>query len=338
VIVTFMSALLLDGFCLGKGLLSRQSAYAMSLGGVLLDRVRERILIAALEAPAAVALDALARAAVRLLLAHTGTLGGGFWRNFGVQVRIYVTGAICIESALGLIPQQQLPRRQGRLAFVRLVLERSRAVSTDELVDMLWPGQPPAAHLVAVSAVVSKLRRLLTRAGVDDDPVGRAFGCYQLRLPPGAWIDAEVALDSLHEAEAALRSGDRPRAYAPSVVAAAILRRPFLQGEYGEWVDAQRRKFDSALVRTLDCLATVHDWNGEPTLAIAAAREAVRREPFRESGYRTLLSLHIRSGNRAEAIRVYQECRALFASELGAAPSAEIEGLMATIGTPPTPG
>lgn len=243
-------------------------------------------------------------------------------------MRIYVTGSIAIEHQATLIRESELPRRQGRLAFAMLVLERQRPVSTDELVELLWPGRPPSRHLLAVSALVSKLRRLLSRTGLGPDAVAHAFNCYQLKLPADAWIDAEVAMESLHEAEGALRAGEEGRAYGPAVVAAAILRRPFMTGEYGDWVEARREKFRSALVRALDCMVRLHDWNGEPTLAVAAAEESVALEPFRESGYRNLLNLHLRAGNRVEAKRTYQRLEELFARELGTSPSAELQELL----------
>lgn len=243
-------------------------------------------------------------------------------------MRIYVTGSICVEQGRTLIRESELPHRQGRLAFAVLVLERKRPVSTDELVELLWPDDPPAQAHLAVSALISKLRRLLGRIGLGPGAVARAFNCYQLKLPADAWVDAEAAMESLHEAEGALRSGDEVRAYGPAVVAAAILRRPFMPGEYGDWVEARREKFRAALVRVLDCLVKVHEWNGEPTLAIAAAEEAVALEPFRESGYRNLVALQMRAGNRVEATRTYERCRELFARELGTMPSSEIEQLL----------
>lgn len=256
------------------------------------------------------------------------TVGDGVWRNFGVQVRVYVTGSICIEEGRILIRESELPRRQGRLAFAMLVLERRRPVSTDELVEMLWPGQPPTHDHLAVSALISKLRRLLSRIGLGPEAVAHAFNCYQLKLPADAWVDVEAALESLHEAEGALRSGEEARAYGPAVVAAAILRRPFMQGEYGDWVEGHREKLRAALVRALDCLVRLHDWNGEPTLAIRAAEEAVTLEPFRESGYRNLVALQMRAGNKVEARRTYERCLELFTRELGTEPSPEIAQLL----------
>ena len=57
------------------------------------------------------------------------------------------------------------------------------------------------------------------------------------------------------------------------------------------------------------------------------AKEAVALEPFRESGYRRLMEIHVAAGNRAEALRVYERCRRLLADELGAFPSPETEAI-----------
>jgi DNA-binding SARP family transcriptional activator len=58
---------------------------------------------------------------------------------------------------------------------------------------------------------------------------------------------------------------------------------------------------------------------------VHAAEEAVALEPFRETGYRQLMRAHAAGGNRAEALRAFQRCRALLADELGVDPSPETE-------------
>ena len=79
--------------------------------------------------------------------------------------------------------------------------------------------------------------------------------------------------------------------------------------------------------RALDCLVDTWFANDEPALAVDAARGSIALEPFRETGYQRLIRLHKALGNRAEALRVYEECRRLLASELGVDPSADIEAL-----------
>ncbi|HEY8797998.1 MAG TPA: bacterial transcriptional activator domain-containing protein, partial [Candidatus Dormibacteraeota bacterium] len=85
--------------------------------------------------------------------------------------------------------------------------------------------------------------------------------------------------------------------------------------------------FAAALVRALDTRVEALAANGEVELAMTHAREAVRMEPYRESGYRRLMRMQVRSGDRGEAIRTYRECRRLLESELGVGPSDETEAL-----------
>jgi DNA-binding SARP family transcriptional activator len=82
-----------------------------------------------------------------------------------------------------------------------------------------------------------------------------------------------------------------------------------------------------SLVRALDCRAEALSANNELVLALTHAREAVRLEPYRESGYRRLMRLLASNGDRGEAVRAYQQCRDLLDKELGVAPSSETETL-----------
>lgn len=238
------------------------------------------------------------------------------------MLRIYLSGRITIETDACLLGPESFPGRQGRVAFAYLVSERSRPVSRAELAEALWPSRLPRAWDAALSAIVSKLRSLLCRAGLDGSTtLSGAVGCYELRLPAGSWVDLEVATDSIHEAEAALTGGDPARAYGPSAVAHHIARRPFLPGEEGQWVELRRERLQSVLVRALECRAEVYLWNREYSLAVEAARDAVALQPFRETGYRLLMRAHAAAGNTAEALWVYERCRRLIAEELGVDPS-----------------
>ncbi|HEX6348231.1 MAG TPA: BTAD domain-containing putative transcriptional regulator [Candidatus Dormibacteraeota bacterium] len=242
------------------------------------------------------------------------------------MLRIYLTGEPSLLADGRLITAGDLPRRQGRLAFAYLVSERARPVSHGELADALWPGSLPAAYETALSALMSKLRALLGRRAITS-----VNGCYRLELAADAWVDTEAAHAGLHEAEAALRAGRPAAAYGPATVAAAILRRPFLPGLETDWVEQRRADLRQQLLRGLEVLIEVHDWNREPALARRVAEQTVALEPYRESGYRRLMLLHMRSGDRAEALRTYERCRQLLARDLGAAPGPETEAVRAAL-------
>jgi DNA-binding SARP family transcriptional activator len=50
-------------------------------------------------------------------------------------------------------------------------------------------------------------------------------------------------------------------------------------------------------------------------------------DPYRETGYVRLMRLHMSRGNRAEALRVYEQCREILAHDLGVTPSSQTEAV-----------
>lgn len=241
-------------------------------------------------------------------------------------MRVYVTGRLSVEHGDARVEAGDLPGRQGRLALAFLVLERSRPVPRDELVDALWADTAPKSVDAALSAVVSKLRAALATVELDGATTLRnVAGCYELRLPPATVVDVETAANSLDRAEGALRAGELAQAWSGATVAAAILRRPLLPGDDAPWVQLRRRDQANTLVRAYDCLVEVWLRRGDTTLAVELAREALRLAPFRESGHRRLMRAHAAAGDRAEALRVYEALRLLLSDELGVSPSAETE-------------
>lgn len=244
------------------------------------------------------------------------------------MLRIYLLGEVQVENGDRLLRESQLGGPQGRFVLAHLVMERKRAVTQAELAEALWPDSLPPSWAVALSAIVSRLRTQLGRAGLPRARIiGNAFGCYQFTPPGETWVDVEAALAGVDAAEGAIAAGNPQAAYGPSLIATTILRRPFLPGHDGPWVDECRGALESSLVMALDCRVEALAANKEATLAITHAREALRLDPYRESGYRRLMRLLAANGDGAEAARAYQQCRDLLEKDLGVAPSAETESL-----------
>jgi DNA-binding SARP family transcriptional activator len=243
-------------------------------------------------------------------------------------LRIYLTGEVQVELGERLLRESKLGGPQGRFVLAYLVTERKRAVTQAELAEVLWPESIPASWALALSAIVSRLRARLGGLGLERSRIiGNAFGCYQFTPPGETWVDVEAALEGVDAAEGALVAGKPQAAYGPSLLATTILRRPFLPGDDGAWAEGRRSAQAAALLRALDCRVEALAANNELELALSHAREVVRLEPYRESGYRRLMRTLDRMGDRAEAIRVYLECGRLLKQELGVSPSDETEAL-----------
>ena len=243
-----------------------------------------------------------------------------------MPVRVYVTGRIRIETGGRLIDEPELPARQGRVLFAYLVCHRQRPVTRTELAEILWPGAVPAAWDTALNALVSKLRGLLKRVEATSRmTLSSAFGTYVLHVGDETWIDREAAAEAIDQAEALVRAARWRDAWGPSNIAAITARQPFLAGEEGEWIDAERTQLRGMLLRALECLSEIWLLNGEPSLALRSAQEVIALEPFREAGYRRVMRMQVALGNRAEALRVYEQCRVLLAKELRTDPSPETQ-------------
>jgi DNA-binding SARP family transcriptional activator len=214
-----------------------------------------------------------------------------------------------------------MPGRQGRLLFAYLTVNRDRAASRDELIEMLWPQGLPSAPDSALSALLSKLRRVL--------PAGALEGgsATQLELGRDARIDLEAARDGIHRAEALIAARDWYAAIGPTLVAHNIGQRRFLPGEEGAWIDELRRELEEIQVRALECTArrSLGIGGAEVALAERSGQRLIDVSPYRESGYAVLMEAFERQGNIAEGLRVYERLRGLLREELGAAPSPTVQ-------------
>jgi DNA-binding SARP family transcriptional activator len=237
---------------------------------------------------------------------------------------MYLTGNVALQHGDVLVPEHALPGPQGRLVFAVLATERRDAIAASRIADVLWPEEPPASPDTALRAIVSKLRGALAATGAEC-AIASAFGCYQLRLPPDAWVDVDAAAAAVHDAEAALRDGDLNAANGSALVAVSIARRPFLEGTERPWVDEQRARLRDICVRAMTVRAEVALRNGDTVAAAGDAERVIRLEPYREQAYVLLMRAHVAAGNDAEALATYDRLRARLADELGTGPSAATE-------------
>lgn len=239
-------------------------------------------------------------------------------------MRIYLTGRLMVETESGLLDEEELPARQGRLAFAYLVLMRRRPIPRQELGAALWGDDPPDAWEATLSALLSRLRGLFRRLEIHADISGLS-GNVHLRLPAEAWIDLEAARNAFDQAEGLMRAGRERDAWPHLAVALSIFERGFLQGDEQAWILHERARIHGEHVTALELMADVTLALGEPASAIRFARQCSDMEPFRESAYERQMRAELQMGNRAEALRTYERLRKLLADELGTDPSRALQ-------------
>jgi DNA-binding SARP family transcriptional activator/tetratricopeptide (TPR) repeat protein len=236
--------------------------------------------------------------------------------------RISLCGRLEVELA-GERVEGRLPGRQGPLVLALLVVNRARPVSRDELIDALWPGEPPADPNEALSAVLSKVRQAVGR----DTLTGRRE--LTLMLPADVEIDFERAVSASERARSAVADGDFAVASEAARTVLEIAERGFLVGLDAPWIEDRRGELEELRLGALEAVAEAGVARGGAPVADAerAARELARAAPLREAGHRLLIEALAGRGEVAQALAAYERLRVLLREELGIAPGEAVRAL-----------
>jgi SARP family transcriptional regulator, regulator of embCAB operon len=238
------------------------------------------------------------------------------------RAKVQLCGRFSVELG-GRWVEDALPGGNGRLLFAYLVLYRPNRIDRDQLLTAVYGEEATPDHRPRLSVLLSKLRHVVG----SELLVGRSE--VELVLPPESFVDVEAAFEALHRAQAHVANGEWAEAWGPSGVAYHVASRPLLQGHDRLWLDEWRRRLDDVRLRGLECFAAARLGLGGPTLPQAeeCARRLIEMAPYRETGHRILMEALERSGNVAEALRVYDRLRVLLREELGIAPSPAVQSV-----------
>ena len=217
----------------------------------------------------------------------------------------------------GISLAESLRGKQVPLLLAYLVLNRDRHVSRDELIDALWPTQPPQSQAAALRTLLSRLRSALGPSAL----VGRDELILELALP--VWIDFEAAGTEVERAMHALERGDARSAWALAQVPMNIAGRGLLPGSSAVWLEPRRRELEELRLQALEVVGRAGLRLGGRQLASVqrTARNLIETEPYRESGYVLLMEALAAQGNVAEALLVFERLRNLLRENLGTSPS-----------------
>jgi SARP family transcriptional regulator, regulator of embCAB operon len=236
------------------------------------------------------------------------------------ETRIQLCGRFVVRLD-GQRVEELLPGDKGQLLFAYLVLNRVRRIDRDELLIAVYGEEATPDHHPRLTVLLSKLRSAVGSELLS----GRSQ--IELVLAPDAFVDVEAALEALHRAESHVAAGEWADAWGPSGIAYHVASRPLLRGHDRPWLDDWRRRLEDVRLRGLECFAAARLGLGGPTLPQAAdcARMLIDLAPFRESGHVILMEALERSGNVAEALRIYDRLRIMLRDELGIAPSPAVQ-------------
>jgi DNA-binding SARP family transcriptional activator len=221
------------------------------------------------------------------------------------------------------------PQQRSTLAV--LLLRAGRLVTLDELVESLWE-RPPETAVAAVRTYLSRLR------GVLDAPPGQPRvridwpGGGYVFLAPAYSLDVTRFQHHTLRAVDALRRSDLEGAAFELRGAVSLHRGRPLSGTAGSaFLHAHAvRLSDMCREAALD-LAAVTVEQGHPQDAVPPLRALLADEPLTERGHALLITALYRAGRRPEALDHYRHLCRILDTELGIAPSPDLQDLSARI-------
>ena len=203
------------------------------------------------------------------------------------------------------------PSRFALLAY--LALRRDALVRRDELLAIFWPELDEARARNALSQALHVLRKsvgaeaIVTR-GMDVGVDAAFLTCDAAELE-------RLAADGQNEDAADLYAGELMPAFNLNGVP-----------DFERWLDGRRGRLRELAARSAARAADAAHGHGELARAVRYARRAVDIA-LDERSVRRLMTLLDESGDRAAALRAYQEFARRLADDLGLAPSAETQAL-----------
>jgi DNA-binding SARP family transcriptional activator/tetratricopeptide (TPR) repeat protein len=216
--------------------------------------------------------------------------------------------------------------RKQRFVLAVLALEANRPVSTDRLVALVWPEDPPATARGMIHTYVSGLRAVLSRAGPAGDVMrlDREEPGYVLRCDP-----ERVDLHRFRALVAAARqaTGDEHRARVLSE-ALALWRGPALAGVTDEDTRARLcRGLEEARLTAVEDLIDARLRLGGHGELIDELIALTGDHPYRPRLAGALMRALHHAGRTAEALRTYQDLRRRLSDELGLDPPPDLREL-----------
>ncbi|HYX51428.1 MAG TPA: BTAD domain-containing putative transcriptional regulator [Ktedonobacteraceae bacterium] len=239
-------------------------------------------------------------------------------RQISPTLQMNLLGTFLIASDHIPLTSIEVPRLQSLLAY--LVLHRGVPQSRTSLASMLWPDSTEEQAHTNLRNLLYKLRQALP----DSEQyliVNRHMLMWQ---DNDCWtMDVQEFEQAVNIAEQAELMEDYAMARQALANAMELYRGNLLPGCYDEWILQERERLSQMYLGVIEKLLHLQEREGDLQGAIRIAQRLLREDPLQEGSYRHLMRLYANSGNRAAAVRAYQNCVAVLKRELGVEPGPE---------------
>ena len=234
-----------------------------------------------------------------------------------------VDGAI-VRADLGLA---------GRLLACYLFEFDGRMHRRERLADLFWGELEPERARSALNTAIWRIRKMLELGAAGGSRTLITMGDDVLfERSDSVRVDTHFLESVFKRVISDPAKGELMESHVKEVIKAVeCYRGPFLDGDDADWVRQERERLHSLYVRTAVELMRAAARSGQHEAALQYGREILAADPFRESVQCDVMLLLLLDGQRAEAIRAYQNLRSVLRSDLGIEPMPATKSLHGAI-------
>ena len=235
---------------------------------------------------------------------------------------IQLFGKFCIRR-----DEQQLlegfDARKVQELFCYLLLHRDHSLPRETLASLLWPD---TTTVLSKKSLRQVLWQLQTALGSQNEPVRDHVllvdpEWVQLNTQADLWLDVAVFEQAFTLVQKI--PGQQLGASQAQMLqhAVQLYQGPLLEGWYQDWCLYERERFQSMYLTMLDKLMGYCEVHHDYETGLLYGMRIMCYDRARERTHRRLMRLHYLNGDRAAALRQYEQCATALEKELGVGPS-----------------
>lgn len=210
------------------------------------------------------------------------------------------------------------PGARERIGLVTLAVVSPDPLSTERIADELYREREATDPRNAVQAMVSRLRRALSRSA----------GSVQTTTNGYRLVDVTVDLDEAEQLLTEAMAAD------DLVIADGLLQRaiglwhgPTMDGLDGDLINSERLRIDNLRADAEDNIFERQLLAGANPGFVTTLETAVRDQPLREKRWELLMRTLYQQGRQADALRAFQRARSMLSTHLGLEPGPNLAKL-----------
>lgn len=226
---------------------------------------------------------------------------------------------------------------QTRQLFSYLAAHANQEKQREGILEAIWSDAYNSRAISALNTAVWRIKKLLSN--YEGLSLTNVDSMIRLTVEPPAKVDVSLLETVISEAATLDAKSPLLNQQLKQEMTEAVreCHGEFLYGCSEHWVYPLRERFGSMYIRALNFLMHDEAARNNYECALDYGREILSIDPFREATQREVMLLYAMNGQRARAVKQFDELKALLNEELGLEPTADTCELLEHITAPGYP-